>query len=323
MDTEDTDNPETFRRNVDIDRLLQGQGWDNAEQDPDYFDDPRVDVNELEDAPDHFECNCDLDELYRVATSLAAFLHNEPNLIPRSMEQVESFAALGGYAHGPWSLMIDVRRSSPVVENGSGRLLIAGCGNVQHWISVGIDSARNITVKADQFGLTEHIGLLARSVKIGAAEPSDLSGNVEYVDLKDDFDEQEEDSYDERNYGHLEVEIDDVDEIDTGEFFDWQEAALPSTAIVEYRNAGLSLEDVIQLSRHIPLEHVVDWVQAFGKQSMTALEILKVGLGEVSRAPKLENVDLGELRDLAARVLRDGILVVLDQIKDRLPYESE
>ena len=89
---------------VDLDRVLQGAGWDQPEN-------PYDQTSEKSLTQALSACDCDLVALENAINELHLFLKDSPNKFPRTDAQLRSFQSFGGYASGSWGSWVDVERS--------------------------------------------------------------------------------------------------------------------------------------------------------------------------------------------------------------------
>jgi hypothetical protein len=158
--------------------------------------------------------------------------------------------------------------------------------------------------------------------------PSALQNDEDAESSKEEFEEakeavreiKEEHEYDERTYGALEKDVED-DEEDGPEkeaIRQWQEEAFPPHEVNAYLEAGLELEEVISLSRLMPLSEVALWAEEFGAHSMQALDFLRVGLGDMPLTEEVVNFNLDDFRVDMAGAIRSAITEQFEKRKNDL-----
>lgn len=280
--------------------ILRDAGWDDdirrmyGVDDDDDLDD--LDFGYDRDFQDR--CECKVLQLFSAADDLKEFLEVDVSKFPRNDAQVDSFAALGGWAHGSWSFYINVLSSVPFDGENLGSIHLFGCSKKGHSCRVVVNKDGEVFIKADKPELP--------SAPAFRGDDEDI--DIEDDDLVDAREALDEELYDRRTFYELDEDNDDVEDNDDIDLIEiWREFMSPESEISTFLDAGLEPEEVIQLARLMPRSQVSLWVEEFGHESMIALEYLKIGLGELTVNEELEDLDLDSLRSGIASAIRQAI----------------
>ena len=284
---------------VRIADILRDQGWDDDVSRKYGTDDEELD--DLDFGYDHAfqdRCECKIVQLFSAADDLREFLECDVSKYPRNDAQVDSFAALGGWAHGSWSFYINVLSSVPFDGENVGSIHLFGCSKKGHSCRVLINTEGEVFIRADKPELPV----------MPALRKDDEDVDVEDAELIDAREARDEELYDRRTYSDLDDSENDVDEEEDIDLISiWREFMAPEPEISTFLDAGLEPDEVIQLSRLMPRSQVSFWVEEFGSESMAALEYLKIGIGELIVNEELEDLDLDSLRSGVASAIRQAI----------------
>jgi len=303
-----------------ISDLLKDAGWDDdirrvygAGADEEYeFDEQEFGS----DISFRDRCECKIVQLFSAADDLKEFLERDHSKFPRTITQVDSFSALGGWAHGPWSMYISVPSSIPFNNKTGGSIHLFGCSAKGHSCRILMDGDGALTIKADKPEL-----LKIQIDHLSLPDPAPVGSNddeSEDEDMAEEREVREEALYDRRTYSELEDNMDEMEEEDEVELVSiWRDFMAPETEISAFMKVGLDPEEVMQLIRFMPRSQVLDWVELFEGESMMALEYLKIGIGDVTTREELEDIDFDELRASIATSVRSVIYEELERTKDR------
>ncbi|CAB4666633.1 unannotated protein [freshwater metagenome] len=315
---------------VGMDRLLKGDGWDSPIRR--IFTEVNLEEDEIEEDREltrRFErCECDFAKIRDAADELVNFLQSAPQRIPKSEEQLESFRALGGYASGKWSRYVRVSSSVPYENENGGVIHIYGCPRPEHQIRVILAGEVEIREQVDVLSLdaltVPHQSQKSRSTGL-------IDDQEEYEDdlpevSEEAIEAEEERRYDERTFGELEDELDESDSDDKLErakaIKDWQEAVAPEHEIVAFLDSKLELFEIRQLARYMPADEVASWVDKFGKRSMSALEVLRIGLGELSYRPEFEGINVDDVANDVVQGIRNVISEIYEKYEANLDFSG-
>jgi hypothetical protein len=293
-----------------ISDLLKDAGWDDdvrrvygADDDDDEFDESDFGA----DFGFRDRCECKIVQLFSAADDLKDFLERDGSTFPKTDAQIDSFAALGGWAHGPWSMYLSVPSSVPADTDEGGSLHLFGCSKKGHSCRVLINRDGVVSIRAEKPELLR-IEVVTNTNSEPAGEDEDSMRAREA---------REEELYDRRTYSELDNSDDDEDEdgeIDLIEM--WRAFMAPEEELSAFINGGLEPEDVVQLSRFMPRSQVSYWVETFGHESMMALEYLKIGLGELTFKEELVDLDFERLRSQIAIAIRLAVFEEFEKSKD-------
>lgn len=315
---------------VGMDRLLKGDGWDSPIRR--IFTEVDLEEDEIEEDREltrRFErCECDFAKIRDAADELVNFLQSAPQRIPKSEEQLESFRALGGYASGKWSRYVRVSSSVPYENENGGVIHIYGCPRPEHQIRV---------ILAGEVEIREQVDVLSLDA-LTVPHQSQKSRSTDLIDDQEEYEDdlpevseeaieaEEERRYDERTFGELEDELDESDSDDKLErakaIKDWQEAVAPEHEIVAFLDSKLELFEIRQLARYMPADEVASWVDKFGKRSMSALEVLRIGLGELSYRPEFEGINVDDVANDVVQGIRNVISEIYEKYEANLDFSG-
>jgi hypothetical protein len=303
-----------------ISDLLKDAGWDDdVRRVYGTTDDDENEFDELEFGSDlsfRDRCECKIVQLFSAADDLKEFLEQDPSKFPKTISQLDSFAAFGGWAHGTWSMYINGPSSIPHSKETGGSLHLFGCSAKGHSCRVLMSSDGVLTIRAEKPELFNiEVGHLPNTDTAGDSHDDDEG---EDEDMTEEREAQEEALYDRRTYSEFEEVVDEEDEADEVELISvWRDFMAPEAEISVFVKMGLDPEEVMQLARLIPRSQVLDWVELFGSDSMMGLEYLKIGIGDVTTKEELEDIDFDELRASIADAIRSAIYDQLARTKDR------
>lgn len=279
-----------------ISDLLRDQGWDDDVESVYGSTDDGDEYDELDYNYDPLfrdRCECKILKLFSAADELKDFFEQNPTLFPKTPEQMESFAVFGGWAKGPWNFYVDGNSSVPFDNQYGGSIHLFGCSKKGHSCRVVMDPAGVISIRAEKPELPE------KSVS--------QTPEIE-KELTEAREAREEELYDRRTYADLDTS---EEEIETDDVLDlisiWRDFMAPESEISTFLEAGLEPEEVIQLSRYMPRSQVSYWVEEFGRESMLALEYLKISIGGFSEREELDDLDFDSLRSRLAQAIREEI----------------
>lgn len=286
---------------VDVDRLLQGGGWDQPENPYDQSAEKAI-------AQAINICSCNLDDFARAIDELCKFLTNSPQLFPKNNFQIDSFRSIGGYAHGPWSSWVDVERSIIDSKKESQFIFLGKRCEQNHfcklvwnpgdtfrivWPERVSANLRSPVIKRATTKSTEEL-LEELSVPVDDSLPTEAIEELLTDATKDelkstqrqrDLEELTEKRYDSRNFG-------DLDEAQSLESEDrWFEAGFSGEVSHLFRINKLVPEDVFEIMKFMPQTEVRNWVTQFKQNSLVALELLKLSREDLGNSRTTE-IDL-------------------------------
>jgi len=271
---------------VDLDRILQGTGWDNPENPYDHSSEKSL-------AQAHSACDCDLVALEKAINELHLFLEDSPNKFPRTDAQLRSFQSFGGYASGSWSSWVDIERS--VIDESSDDKYILLSKRCSHnhfcrlirstdsslhvewpdkgWVELIPTARKSKSVKSTRELLDEIAVPIDESLPIEAIEEILFGAETEAVDEADNQSELEElveQRYDNRTFG-------DLESAQLPAYQDkWFESGFSDEESLLFRLNNLMVGDVFELMKHMPHGEVRNWVSKFKQNSLVALDLLKL-----------------------------------------------
>ena len=298
------------RAKMDIEKIFSEAKWGPDEsEDEEEWEEWRSETLDL-----IHDCTCSPDKVFAAAQDLLLYFAENNGRFPRSMAQMDSFASPGGWAHGLWSMYVSAPSSVPYQPGETGSIHLLGCQLPGHGCRVVMEDDLIPTIK----------GSKATFVWPGMSSVS--SNNVDEHDV--DFETareavreiKEERAYDERTFGALEK--DDADNDDDGPevqlIRQWQDEAFPPHEVNAYLEVGLDLQEVISLSRLMPLAEVSLWAEKFGTQAMQAFDFLRVGVGEMPLTEEVAHFNLDDFRAEMAGAIRLAIAEQFEKRKDDL-----
>jgi len=271
---------------VDIDRILQGAGWDQPDSPYD-----RSSEKLLPQTPSG--CDCDLVALEKAINELHSFLLNSPNKFPRTHAQLHSFTSFGGYASGSWTTWVDIERSLIDASSNSQVIFLSKRCSQNHFCKLIRSPDHSLNIEWPDKGWVELIPSAKRSQSLKStrelldeiAVPIDETLPPEEIDKilfeseaelfgeDDDQEDQEElseERYDERTFG-------DLDLAQPAAFQDkWFESGFSDEESLLFRLNNLMVDDVFELMKHMPHGEVRNWVSKFKQNSLVALDLLKL-----------------------------------------------
>jgi len=255
-------------------------------------------------------CHCDLSKIAKAANDLLRKLKQRPQIFPTNQNQLDSFAQVGGYAGGSWHKYIDIAGSRFETRDEYGSIKLgSNCAVPGH--SCYIIKTGEMEFVLDGLAQPSELELQVIMRTLGTAENSDVE--PEYIheesldqdlDLSDEESDEEARMYDERNFGDLDESSLGVEEsslLTTPEM--WRSSAYSDDNITVYISASLDPRDIAYLSRFMPPDEIVAWIEVFGEDSLEALHMLNTALGGLHHADS-ENPDKF---DIAIMRLTDDI----------------
>ena len=332
------------RAEIDIDWLLKGDGFDSESsvfQDEDSIRDQLgLDFFEVDNkgrviVPTRtHSCDCNPVAMYAAAQKLASHFSDNPRLFPRDLGSIEELRGMN-HENSEWRRWIDPLKSWPLDNNGTGRISLWGCATAGHHCLVVRGASGEILVSGvsvgvlrEDLGVTEPVAVASGSAPEGrdgitVLEVDPNEDEPDDLDLEDQINaDDEETRYDERTYGDLDLSpeaLPDEESNETDHEAEWREAAFPSTDVKLYLDAGLDLEHVQYLGRFMPPTEIGNWVDRFGSDSMLALELLRIGLGEITY-----NDEILELEDdRAPERIAEGIRMAMHGYLRRFRQSQE
>ena len=242
-------------------------------------------------------CRCDLSKIARAANDLLKKLEQHPQIFPTNQTQLDSFAQVGGYAGGSWHKFIDIAGSRTETRDEHGFIKLgSNCAIPGHscfitkvgeteFILDGLAEppVEELQVIMKTLGLTENLEPEPEYI-----QDESIRLNAEYLDEESDEDAR---MYDERNFGDLDESVprSENDELlVTPEM--WRSSAYSDDHITVYISAYLEPRDIAYLSRFMPPDEIVEWIEVFGEDSLEALHMLNIALGGLHHADS-ENPD--------------------------------
>ena len=242
-------------------------------------------------------CRCDLLKISKAANELLKRLEERPQIFPTNQNQLDSFAQVGGYAGGTWHKFIDIAGSRFETRDEYGFIKLgSNCAVLGH--SCYITKTGEMEFVLD--GLAELFELDSQEIMRTLGTTDDPEVEPEYIreeSLDQDIGHSDEESdeearmYDERNFGDLDESVSRQEgEIhsDTPEM--WRSSAYSDDSITIYMSASLEPRDIAYLSRFMPPDEIVAWIEVFGYDSLEALHMLNIALGGLHHADS-ENPD--------------------------------
>jgi hypothetical protein len=294
---------------MDIERISNEAKWGSGDFGRD-FDDEDSWQEWIDEVLESSEgCTCNPDKIYSAASDLIEYF-SQHGRFPRTMAQIDSFASPGGWAHGSWSKFINVPSSVPYEPGEIGSIHIFGCWRSGHGCRIEIDDELVPFINGD------------KSTFMRSITPDDSSDDDSYEDakiaaIKEAVREADEElAYDDRTFGAL-VKEDVTEDDDEPEFIKlWQDEAFPPVGINAYVEAGLEIQEVLLLGRFMPLSEVALWAEKFGTESMLALDLLRVGIGDMPLTEEIRELDFDDLRSEIAAAIRNAIIEEFENRKD-------
>jgi len=306
-----------------IGRIMQGEGFD--EEDNPFRPSRDGETQSRLTSSEPTACTCDVFRFSNSANELLNALWRRPQMFPSSADQLESFHALGGYAHGPWSRFVNVGGSqAPTTDEFGYILLNNNCTIPGHWCKVWQTGDDTFDIEGLMEGQLAGFAtpLIVRDTETDQEEPQIDTGE-NGADEDSDEGIADEADYDDRTFGDLDTSKTAIeDESTINAIKDWQDMAFPEQDIREYLANGLENEDVFTLARFMPANEVGAWVSKFGEQSMLALRILQMGLGAQLQTESTIDHEIQEQVDSIARGIRNLIekeVKKYDKMKARTP----
>ena len=293
--------------------LLKDQGWDDDVNFEYGTEDEDLESYDFDDDRGFRDrCECRLIHLFDAAEDLVQFLQDDEARFPRSESSIDSFASLGGWAHGSWSMYVDVPSSVAFTSIGGGSIHLFGCSKKGHSCVVQMWSDGTVRIKAEKPEPPAYR-------KPQFVEVSDEVDENDDVELEKAREVRDEELYDRRTYKELDETPETSEPEEDGDrVAEWIEALAPEGEIDEFISSGFEPEQIHQFARLMPRSEVIEWILLFKDQSEVALEFLKIGLGEVSLRSDFESLQFDEVRTELARSIREAISGVLDAHKDQL-----
>jgi hypothetical protein len=276
--------------------LLRDQGWDD---DIESVYGPAEDSDEYDELDYSFDpmfrdrCECRILKLFNAADELKEFFERNTSLFPRTSEQIENFRIPGGWAKGPWYFYVNRESSVPFDEEYGGSIHLFGCSKKGHSCRVVMDPSGVISIRAEKPELPVKAKSRDSEIEKELAEAREV---------------REEELYDRRTYAELDTSSeDDESDEDLDLISIWRDYMAPESEISTFLEAGLEPEEVVQISRFMPRSQVSYWVEEFGRESMLALEYLKISIGGLSEREELDDIDFDSLRSRLAQAVREEI----------------
>jgi hypothetical protein len=242
-------------------------------------------------------CQCDLSKIAKAANDLLIKLEQCPQMFPTNQTQIDSFAQVGGYAGGTWHKFIDIAGSRIETRDEYGFIKLgSNCAIPGH--SCYIIKAGETEFFLD--GLVEPSESELKLIMKTLGLTENLEPEPEYIleeSLDQDIGHSDEESdeeaqmYDERNFGDLDESVPRQDsEIHSDTPDMWRSSAYSDDSITIYISASLEPRDIAYLSRFMPPDEIVAWIEVFGYDSLEALHMLNIALGGLHHADS-ENPD--------------------------------
>ena len=277
----------------DASRYMRGDGLDE-ENDPFKASD-EFDVSLVGQSVE--PCQCNLSKISKAANDLLIGLQQRPEMFPATESQLDSFAQVGGYAAGAWHKFIDIAGSRLETRDEYGFIKLgSNCAVAGHscyitktgeteFILDGLAEPTELELEVMKrtLGVTENAEPEADDIP---EESSDHGAG--YLDEES---EEEARMYDERNFGDLDESVPRLESdllLVTPEM--WRSSAYSDDNITIYISASLEPRDIAYLSRFMPPDEIVAWIEVFGEDSLEALHMLNIALGGLHHADS-ENPD--------------------------------
>ena len=271
---------------VDLDRILQGAGWDQP-------DSPYDRSSEKSLAQNLSACNCDLVALEKAINELHLFLKDSPNKFPRTDAQLQSFKSLGGYATGSWSTWVDIERSLIDSSSNSQVILLGKRCSHNHFCKLIKSPDNSLYVEWPNKDMVDLIPTAKKSksvkstrelldeiaVPIDETLPPEEIGRMLYKseaelfgedDSQEDQEDLSEERYDQRTFGDLDVAQPPAHQDK------WFESGFSDGESLLFRLNNLMVDDVFELMKHMPYGEIRNWVSKFKQNSLVALDLLKL-----------------------------------------------
>ncbi len=271
----------------DASRYMRGEGLDE-ENDP-FKSSDEFDVSLVGQSVE--PCQCNLSKLSKAANDLLVTLQQRPEMFPTMEYQFDSFAQVGGYAAGSWHKFVDIAGSRIQTIDEFGFIKLgSNCAVPGH-------SCYIIKTGETEFildGLVEptesEMELIQRtlgSTENADPEADDITEESSNRDTGYLDEESEEDArmYDERNFGDLDDSIPRQESdplLVTPDM--WRSSAYSDDNITIFISASLEPRDVAYMSRFMPPDEIVEWIEIFGEDSLEALHMLNTALGGLHHA---------------------------------------
>ena len=255
-------------------------------------------------------CHCDLSKISKAANDLLKRLEQRPQIFPTNQNQLDSFAQVGGYAGGTWHKYIDIAGSRFETRDEYGSIKLgSNCAVLGH--SCYITKTGEMEFVLDGLAEPSELELQVIMRTLGTTENSDVEPEYIHeesldqdIDLSDEESDEEARMYDERNFGDLDESSLGVEESSLLTIPEmWRSSAYSDDNITVYISASLDPRDIAYLSRFMPPDEIVAWIEVFGEDSLEALHMLNTALGGLHHADS-ENPDKF---DIAIMRLTDDI----------------
>lgn len=308
------------------DEILEDQAWDDVEEDEDDDDDDYEAAGDKELSLDD-SCTCNGDKIFHAADELVRYFQLYPKRFPRTEDQIARFASFGGIAYGPWSMYVNTSSSVPYRPRQLGSIHLFGCVLKGHGCRVVMDDQLVPAIMGDKSAF------LASVKSVSAQDEHDEETDDALAELRREEvqEKKDEERYDRRTFGVYEREAEQLEEDQEDEpVRQWQENAFPAHEVAALIEAGLDLQEVIYLSRLMPLSEVAMWAEEFGGQSMLAYKFLRAGVGELILSEEFENINFDDFRSEMAEAIRNAISLQfkkyendLKVVEDELEREDE
>lgn len=274
-------------------RYMRGEGLDEESNPFRVSDD--FDVSRVGQSVE--PCRCDLLKISKAANELLKRLEERPQIFPTNQNQLDSFAQVGGYAGGAWHKFIDIAGSHFETRDEYGFIKLgSNCAVPGH--SCYITKTGEMEFVLDGLSEPSELELQVMMRTLGTTGNTELE--QEYVreeSLDQDIGQSDEETdeearmYDERNFGDLDessLVIEESSLLTTPEM--WRASAYSDDNITVYISASLDPRDIAYLSRFMPPDEIVTWIEVFGGDSLEALHMLNTALGGLHHADS-ENPD--------------------------------
>ena len=276
------------RAGMDLNWFLRGAGFDTednvfTEDDlRNYFD---VDFLEYDDlgrvvVPTRtLGCGCNPRAMVAGAIELSHYLSSRTLGFPRSDGQIDMLRQFHA-ENAPWRKWIDPTRSVPRDAPGRGHVCLWGCAKPGHHCRVEVDESGVCSVNGID------LAVLGNADAIPSPAPETFRDTLPDRDDLEDFDDidealgQEEDNYDKRTFGDLEVDqpFEATDHSpDPGE--GWRESGYPAQDVQIFVAQGITPSDAAEMAQVMAREDVARWVRRFKEDWKAALDLYRPAIG--------------------------------------------
>ena len=274
---------------LDIDWFLGGAGLD-SEEDVFTEDDLRayldVDFIEYDDRgrvivpTKTLECGCNPRAMLAGAHSLAEYLASRPLGFPRDIWQIDTLRQFHT-ENTPWRKWVDPKRSDPSTGPGHGTISLWGCHRPGHHFLVGLEEGGTCSVTGVDLESLGNAEAILSTQPAGTPQRGEIA--IDDEDLPEAL-EREEQAYDARTFGHLDVaEVTDPVSSAPDPRDEWQDSGFTAQDVQTFIAEGISRDEVLEMAQVMAMHDVAKWVKRFKEDWRHALTLYVSALGREQR----------------------------------------